>query len=481
MLEKIRFIYGAFLVVSILCLPGLSAAATDTDTEQLLRTKSGVQGKSAYTSYPELGLAFRSPEAVQWLDSDEGVPNPEQYSLSVVVQPLSSLQTGADVIPQDSREEALKEQAALEQGRPGETTDQFVEGTVAVQALPGGPSAKTFTVLSRFEVCDVTFERIAIFYWKDCRVTLRLFGPKAAIMRENPDLFIQDKDNCGDEPLWNYHTKYAESFTDALRAGTAGKHAARWNELFDQILQGIQFGVQTSAVSDPAVCQKAAARLEQRSSGVRPLVEKSLAVTIPNFGDACLLVAEVVREKGEMLYLIPKQGDFLENLPLAPNCRSFVSGLKAADLNRDGFPDFLVHAECGTAAGAKPANRVFWSSSNVLGVEWQGDAEMNAAVKNAQTPDAMAALLRGLLADLNKDAGKTLRLKGRFVREEQQLQFQADGQAPDVVYEVVSVPESFAVQCRGQYDRSGEIDATIRRVERMHGISRIQLELRNCL
>ncbi len=236
----------------------------------------------------------------------------------------------------------------------------------------------------------------------------------------------------------------------------------------------------TAAAAAPGVCKQAAEQLEQRSSGMHPLPEKSLAVRMPNFGDVCVLVTQVGRNKGEMLYLVREKGDFLENLPLSPRCRARIKGLKAVDLNQDGFPEFLALAEC-TAKGSRSGNRVFWSRSNAIGVEWFVDAEMCEAVRDAESTDAMLSSLRDHLSALNKDAGSVIQLEGRFTRQDEQLLFKKQGQAPDVLYEIVSVPKAFAVQCRGHYDHSGEIVAKVRRVERLHGVSHVQLELQECL
>ena len=476
-----QFFLGLLLrvCVALCCTPSLAAAAQDYDA--LLRSNTETSGNKVDTRYPGLGLVIRCPEEVKLMEPEQGIIDPDQYTLSIQVDPLARLEPGDQVLPMDSRDAAIKEMNALAKGQPGEeTADEYMEGTIQVVSVPDGPAVKTFTVLGRFEICDVTFERVAVFYWRDCRVILRLYGPKAKIIEENKDLFLQDKDNCGEELIWNHDAGALDTFTARLLSGKAGTHAARWDALFSQILKGVSFESGTMSAADPGVCTQAAEKLVQRSSGMHPLPDRSLALRMPGFGDVCLLLTQVGRKKGEMLYLVPGKGDFLENLALAPNCSGRINGVMAEDLNQDGFPEFLVRAECG-AEGGHSGNRVFWSLSNAMGVEWQVDTQMCAAVREASNPEEMLEMLRGYLAKLNRDAGKVIKLKGRFSKQEEQLVFQEEDQAPDVVYEIVSVPEAFAMQCRGHYDRPGEIAAKVQRVERLHGVSHVRLELHNCL
>lgn len=485
---NLQVFFGVTLLVAV-CAAAFaapSALAADGAYDALLRSESGVRGESAYTSYPGLGMVFTYPAQVRLADPEQGEVDPTAYALSIVVEPLSGLEPGEDVVPEESRDAALREQAALAQGRPGEeTADEYAEGTIKVVRLPNGRAAKTYAVFGRYEVCDVTFERIAVFYWKDCRVTLRLYGPKQNIKADNKELFTRDAENCGEESIWDFNADAQKRFLQKLRSGQAGPHAAAWEKLFPEILQGIRFDARAgSAASSPDVCRDAAEKLLRHSSGMRPLPGKSLAVRIPHVGDACLLVATPGQDKGEMLFLVPQNAGHLENLALAPRCRGRVAGLQAVDLNQDGFPEFLARVDCasksGSVSGSVSGNRVFWSIPYDLGVEWQVDAAMSRRVKDAQSTDAMEGALRAYLAELNKDAGKTIQLTGRFASREQQLIFRADAQPKDVLYEIRAVPKAFAGQCRGLYDRSGDISARVQRVERLHGLSHIYLELLEC-
>ncbi len=237
-----RFIFGLILMLCIVCLPTVGSAASEDDLAQLLRTETETVGNKKITSYPELGVKIQFPSNVEWIDFEEGMPNPEGYSLAVVVEPFETLQADGDGGPDISREDAMQEQAALENGVYGdESLDDGMEDTRTVVPLSGGINAKTNIVLGRFEVCDITFEHVATFYWNDCRFTLFFFAPKKILMGDNKELFTKDKDNCGDELMWDITNDSSKVFLEKLRSGKAGQKAAAWNTMFDGILQGIVF------------------------------------------------------------------------------------------------------------------------------------------------------------------------------------------------------------------------------------------------
>ncbi len=478
----IRSLFGLIVLLLTVWLPSPGFAASAGDLEKTLIAESGVQDNTAFTAYPELGVEFRYPADVPWIELRKQPLPADKLSIGLRVEPVADLASGQDG-PEISREEAQKEQEALSKGEFGDPDVDFVvDGSRKVVPLAKGVNAKTFVVLSRFEVCDLTFDHVAIFYWNNCRFTLHVSGPVKAIVSDNPELFFKDKANCGEALVWNYPDNASQAFFKKLLSGSAGKHAERWSRLFDQVLQDIRFEntlPKPAVASDPRVCRDAAAFMEKRSSGMRPLPEKSLAVRIPPFGDVCLLVAEQEQTNSQALFLVPDQAKSLQALPLASQCSSRIRELRAVDLNRDDLSEILVLADCADKPG-KSANRVFWSSPNALGVEWLHDPEKDALVKNAGSADDMEHMLHLYLAELQKNVSKTIRIEGRFVKVDSQLRIQTSDQTPDTVYEVVGVPENFAELCGRFYDRNGTISAVVRGVERTKGVSLFQLEVSNC-
>lgn len=103
----------------------------------------------------------------------------------------------------------------------------------------GKVNAKTFMVLGRFETCDITFERKAIFYPDNTtRAIITLLGPKEKIILENPAYFESDRwKNC-----MNLSTNYGKDmFYKDVIVNKTGPTTNDWYKTFDQILSTIKF------------------------------------------------------------------------------------------------------------------------------------------------------------------------------------------------------------------------------------------------
>jgi hypothetical protein len=114
------------------------------------------------------------------------------------------------------------------------------------------------SVLSRFEVCSVLFERTLVFYPGAYKVTISLDGPTQDIIASMPEFFMTDPVNCGDQPVWN-RDKMGE-FMPTLAQGKGKGAAQAWYDTFTRIIQTITFppsgtaGPQACEVSDNAYC-----------------------------------------------------------------------------------------------------------------------------------------------------------------------------------------------------------------------------------
>lgn len=133
---------------------------------------------------------------------------------------------------------ALPNMTALEKGELGRVVDFSIPDSEKVRTLKDGINAQEYMVVARFEVCDVTFQRILNFFNNDHQVTVTVHGPKATIVAENPQYFTTDSENCGDETIWNFD-KQAD-FYATLKAGTLGGTAQTWFDTFDDIADTIQ-------------------------------------------------------------------------------------------------------------------------------------------------------------------------------------------------------------------------------------------------
>jgi len=133
---------------------------------------------------------------------------------------------------------ALPNMAALARGEFGNAADFSLKESERVRAV-GAVNAQDFVILARFEVCDVTFQRVLRFFRNDRQVTVTLYGPVSTIQEEESQYFTKDARNCGDESIWNFDKQ--SDFYTALTTGTAGPIAQEWFDTFDKIAQEIEF------------------------------------------------------------------------------------------------------------------------------------------------------------------------------------------------------------------------------------------------
>ncbi|MFA5080815.1 MAG: hypothetical protein WC472_04325 [Candidatus Paceibacterota bacterium] len=146
-----------------------------------------------------------------------------------------------------NKETAIKNLESLKNGNYGENVDWPFEASKNVIKVDT-VNAQEFIVFSRFEVCNVTFERKLYFFNNNYQVVVTLTGPKKEIMASLPDYFKIDKDNCGEEKVWNFE-KQGQLLAD-LKKSIGSDVALRWFNVFDQIVGTIKFTKSTVASSD---------------------------------------------------------------------------------------------------------------------------------------------------------------------------------------------------------------------------------------
>lgn len=112
----------------------------------------------------------------------------------------------------------------------------------------GELNAQDFLVVSRFEVCDVTFERKLIFYANDRQIVFTLVGDRDEIIAENSEFFTTNVENCGDEQIWDFEKQ--NDFYEKLANKNGGAIAQKWFDDFDAIVATLEFFEPTVAAFD---------------------------------------------------------------------------------------------------------------------------------------------------------------------------------------------------------------------------------------
>jgi len=175
----------------------------------------------------EVGIDLRFP-----LDVGMSIMHEHLLKLEVDITPIAELEgtMGFD------KETALKNIEYLSMGNYGVDVDWPLIKSKTVRKL-GNINAQEFMVLSRFEVCDVTFEKKLYFFHNDNQIVVSLIAGKNRIMEEGLEYFKMDEANCGDGLVWDLDKQV--KFYDDLKNGQGSEFATRWLEAFDSIVDTI--------------------------------------------------------------------------------------------------------------------------------------------------------------------------------------------------------------------------------------------------
>lgn len=168
----------------------------------------------------------------------------KQLVLTVKSEPIDTLN---DTMGYNA-ETALKNRAALESGGYGDHVDFALEESQKVKQV-GEKNAQDFLVLSRFEVCNVTFERKLYFFNADHQIVITLFADPDAIISTSPEFFTTDTKNCGEEKIWDFEK--IPSFYQTLVDGKGSETTQHWFDVFDEIVETIEFD--EPAISDELI------------------------------------------------------------------------------------------------------------------------------------------------------------------------------------------------------------------------------------
>jgi hypothetical protein len=137
-----------------------------------------------------------------------------------------------------NEETALKNVKSLEKAEYGETVDIPLKESKKVRDIDG-ISSQEFMVLSRFEVCDVTFQRKVYFFNDNKQIVITLSGPKEMIIDSMSEYFETNSDNCGDEKIWNFEKQ--KDFYKKLSENRGVGIAQDWFNSFDRVIDTIRF------------------------------------------------------------------------------------------------------------------------------------------------------------------------------------------------------------------------------------------------
>lgn len=195
-------------------------------TDTMITTS--VASLKTYTD-PQTGFSFQYSSEIAL---NEDSKNKTMATLQIAVAKINDL---TEQPFNFTKATALKDKINLRNGVYGEHIDWPVAGSEKVVSA-GATKAKIYTVFSMLEVCDVRFQRTAIFYTGDYQVILNYSGPRSLIGVIS-NYLTTDMKNCNG-PIWRQDSHLLQD----LEAKTAPKDIQKWFDAFNSILSSIKSG-----------------------------------------------------------------------------------------------------------------------------------------------------------------------------------------------------------------------------------------------
>jgi len=179
-------------------------------------------------------FAFTYPQHILTLSSNPYVRKDfGDMLLSIEISEIENIETtdGYD------KEAVKKDKEELENGNFGEIIDFVFEPSKRVVKILD-TYVKDFIIFSRFDECNVTFERKAIFYNNNYQVIITLHGDVDKITESMADYFVRDDISCGGRIVWGSNKQ--QDFYEKIVSGQASKIAQTWYDTFDSVLELLQ-------------------------------------------------------------------------------------------------------------------------------------------------------------------------------------------------------------------------------------------------
>lgn len=195
-----------------------------------------------WEEYSTEDFSFQYPSTVEFIDDYPN--NPDNMMLKVEIDKLKDIDEKAPLGM--GKDTAKKDFEALKTGSYGEDID-FSSDNDKRTFYIDGYYGKHYLVFTRFEVCDVTFERNLIFYIEDKvdqeeskRVKITLYGPTEKIKKTNP-YFFSTTENCPTIEAWKENlSDTQDSFYRDLTRNEASQEAQEWFYTFTDIINTIE-------------------------------------------------------------------------------------------------------------------------------------------------------------------------------------------------------------------------------------------------
>ena len=217
-------------LLGIILLTGCAQSAEEELTAAARAKAIGeVEVKESWQSYEdsEAGFFLQYPPNVSLETDGEFQLVIESEAIETLAGPMGF-----------TKETALTNQAALMSSEYGEEIDWPVPESKTVRNL-GDMNAQEFMVLSRFDICDVTFERKLVFYPNDHQVVITLIGPRKHLANSMAQYFTTDEKNCGETKVWI--SEEQGLFYQDVSDDWGSAAVQNWFYIFEEIVRTVKF------------------------------------------------------------------------------------------------------------------------------------------------------------------------------------------------------------------------------------------------
>ncbi|MBM3700662.1 MAG: hypothetical protein FJW68_07130, partial [Actinobacteria bacterium] len=206
----------------------------------------GLPNDNVYYQDYEEGFSFLLPEGkIEFSSNHWLLLSGSEFSLSIVKTPLEDFKDDEISVYGYTRELMLEEKTALESGSFGPAADFSYPPSENVKNI-NGSYAKDYIVFGRYEVCDVRFERVLVFYSESYQYIIIIEGDADLIKQDMPQYFKQDNRNCGDMLVWDFEKQ--QQFYDELINGTASEKAMKWYNLSATVAESLSAPITETVV-----------------------------------------------------------------------------------------------------------------------------------------------------------------------------------------------------------------------------------------
>lgn len=182
----------------------------------------------------EVWFSFKYPTGTNLIKEKNYKIEPGESYIKVEIKNI-----GDKVAPNDlTKEEDMKNIEELSAWNFGVNYDNPIAESKKISAV-WNIFGQDFLVLSRFDVCNVTVERVLIFYFNNKKILITSYAPLIGLKTSMPDYFMLDEPNCWAETRWKFDKQ--KDFYQTLANKKASTLLQIWYNNFDKMVWTVTF------------------------------------------------------------------------------------------------------------------------------------------------------------------------------------------------------------------------------------------------